>query len=58
MHRKIYIFTERVGGTKYLPGNKKSTFPFKNKPKIYFLIFKFDNSKQGEHIHVLHEIFI
>ena len=34
----------RKVGTKYLK-NKKSTFTFKNKPKIFFLIFKFYNRK-------------
>ena len=35
----------RKVATKNLHGKNKSTFTFKNKPNIYFLIFKFYNSK-------------
>ena len=44
MDQKIYTFTERLKQNTYME-RKKSTFSFKNKQKIYFLIFQFHKSK-------------
>ena len=44
MDQKIYTFRERLKQNTYTE-TKKTTFSFKNKQKIYFLIFQFYKSK-------------